>query len=210
MTNSIILEPQSVKKNHPIPLCMAFHGNDSNPQEHAEFWRPLSRLGWLVALPQSSRAGAQPHTFIWNTPGLAEWNFQEVQDCLTEIKQKYKIDVSRIILAGFSMGGGLAIEMVLGGYIAALGFVVVAPYVSYKYVDPQSAYGDFVKTQAKRGYCIVGEQDSFAVEGTAALALRLPNMGISCFVERHSNLAHDYPSDFEKSLSKAVEYVSSR
>ena len=72
------------------------------------------------------------------------------------------------------------------------------------------AYADFVKTQAKRGYCIVGDQDSFAVEGTSALAFRLPNIGISCFVERHSNLEHDYPSDFEKSLSKAVEYVSSK
>lgn len=189
---------------------MVFHGNDSNPQAHAEFWRPLSRLGWLVALPQSSRAGEQPNTFIWNTPGLAEWDFQEVQDCLTEIKQNYKIDVSKIILAGFSMGGGLAIELVLGGHIASLGFVVVAPYVPYKYVDPQSAYVDFVKTQAKHGYCVVGEQDSFAVEGASALALRLPNIGISCFVEQHPNLEHEYPFDFEKSLSKAVEYVSSK
>jgi poly(3-hydroxybutyrate) depolymerase len=210
MTNTIILEPQSIKDNYPNPLCLVFHGNDSNPQAHAEFWRPLSKSGWLVALPQSSRAGEQPNTFIWNTPGLAEWNLQEVQNCLTEIKQTHIIDLSKIILAGFSMGGGLAIEMVLGGHIAALGFVVVAPYIPYKYVDPQSAYADFVKTQAKRGYCIVGEQDSFAVEGTSALAFRLPNIGISCFVERHSNLEHDYPSDFEKSLSKAVEYVSSK
>ena len=129
MTNSIILEPQSAKSNQPFPLCIVFHGNDSNPQAHAEFWRSLSRSGWLVALPQSSRAGEPPNTFSWNIPGSAEWNFQEVQNCLNQIKHNYKIDLSRIILAGFSMGGGLAIETVLGGHIASLGFITVAPYV---------------------------------------------------------------------------------
>jgi predicted esterase len=207
MKNSMILEPQSAQDNHPLPLCLVFHGNNSNPQAHAEFWRPLAASGWLVALPQSSRAGEQPNTFLWNTPGSAEWNFQEVQHFLHEIRQYYKIDLSQIILAGFSMGGGLAMEMALGGQIAALGFIAVAPYVPYKYVDPQSNYSDFVKPQAVRGYCIVGEQDSFAVEGACALASRLPSIGISCWVEQHANLEHEYPASFEKSLSKAVEYV---
>ena len=210
MTNSIVLEPQSSENDHPIPLCMVFHGNDSNPQAHAEFWRPLAMSGWLVALPQSSRAGEQTNTYIWNTPGLAEWNFQEVQNYFTEIKQNYQINLLKIILAGFSMGGGLAIELALGGHIASLGFVVAAPYVPYKYVDPQSNYSDFVKTPAMRGYCIVGEQDSFAVEGASALVSRLLQMGISCLLEQHPALEHDYPSDFEKSLLIAVNYVSSK
>lgn len=210
MTNSIILEPSSIQNNHPVPLCIVLHGNDSNPQAHAEFWRPLSVAGWLVLLPQSSRVGQQPNTFIWNTPGLAEWNFQEIQNVFAGIQKTYKINLSKIILAGFSMGGGMAIEMILGGHMEALGFVVVAPYVPYKYVDLQSHYSEFVKSPAVRGYCIVGEQDSFAVEGTAALASRLPSMNISCFVELHPNLDHEYPSDFEKSLLKAVNYVSTK
>lgn len=189
---------------------MVFHGNDSNPQAHAEFWRPLSVAGWLVVLPQSSRPGEQPNTFIWNTPGLNEWNFQEVKNCLTEITQLYEIDLSKIILAGFSMGGELAIEMVLGGHIASSGFIAVAPYIPFKYVDAQSNYSDFVKSRSVRGYCVVGERDSFAMEGTSALASRLPSMNITCLVEQHSNLEHDYPIGFEESLLKAVNYVCSR
>jgi predicted esterase len=210
MKNTIILEPQSIKKNHAIPLCMVFHGNDSNSQSHVEFWHPLSLADWLVVLPQSSRVGEHPNTFIWNTPGLSEWNFHEVQSCFSEIRQNYKIDLSRIILAGFSMGGGLAIEMVLSGHIASAGFIAVAPYIPYKYVDPQSNYSDFVKSQAVRGYCIVGEQDFFAIEGTSALSSRLSSMNIPCAVEQHANLEHDYPLDFEKSLLKAVNYVSTK
>jgi predicted esterase len=209
MKNSVILEPQSINTN-PAPLCMVFHGNDSNPQAHAEVWRPLSKAGWLVVLPQSSRTGEQPGTFIWNTPGLNEWNFQEIQNGFSEIKQNHKIDVSKIILAGFSMGGGLAIEMVLGRHITSRGFIAVAPYIPYKYVDPQSNYSDFVKSQDVCGYCVVGEQDHFAIEGTSALSSRLPNLNISCFVEQHANLEHDYPSDFEKSLLKAVNYICSK
>lgn len=64
MQNSIILEPSSIQNDHPVPLCIVLHGNDSNPQAHAEFWRPLSVAGWLVVLPQSSRVGEQPNTFI--------------------------------------------------------------------------------------------------------------------------------------------------
>ena len=210
MNHMIILDPLSIPSDSPVPVCMAFHGNDSSPQAHVEYWRPLTSLGWLVALPQSSRSGDEPNTYMWNTPGQAEWNFQEVQNHFADLEQKYHIDMGRIVLAGFSMGGGMAIELVLGGHIPASGFIVVAPYVPYKYVDPQSNYADFVHARGQRGYCIVGEEDSFAVEGASALASRLPAVGISCQVESHPGLEHDYPVHFEQSVRRAIEFVTAK
>jgi predicted esterase len=188
---------------------MVFHGNESNPQEHAEYWRPLTEMGWLVALPQSTRAGENPGTYIWNTPGKAEWDFEGVQNQFEEIQQNYPIDPAKTLLGSFSMGGGLAIELTLGWHIPVKGFIAVAPYVPFKYVDPDSNYPDFVKPHSQRGYCIIGVQDSFVVEGTSALAARLPNMGISCQIESHDNVEHEYPAHFEESLQQSSDFLLS-
>lgn len=203
----IILEPHLHKTNSPIPFCMVFHGNESNPQEHVEYWRPLTSFGWLVAFPQSTRSGENPDTYIWNTPGKAEWDFETIQNHFEEIQQNYPIDPAKTLLGGFSMGGGLAIELTLGWHIPVKGFIAVAPYIPFKYVDPDSNYPDFVQPHSQRGYCIIGGQDSFAVEGASALASRLPTMRISYQIESHENVEHEYPPDFEKSLTRAVEFI---
>lgn len=147
---------------------------------------------------------------MWNTPGSDEWNFLEIQEHYAEINRTYHIDAERIILAGFSMGGGLAIEMTLGGHLPSSGFVVVAPYIPYKYIDPQSNYADFVKFRGQRGYCIVGEQDEFAAEGASALETRLPGAGISFHVESHPGLEHDYPKNFEQSLKRGIQFITAK
>ena len=209
MSKIIILEPRSLRTNSPVPFCMVFHGNESNAQAHVEYWRPLTSMGWLVALPQSTRAGDTPNAFIWNTPGKAEWDFKVIQNHFKDIQQNYSIDPTKIILGGFSMGGGFTLELALGWHIPVKGFIAVAPYVPYKYADPESKYEDFVQSHSQRGYCIVGKQDSFAMEGTSALADRLPAMEISCYVESHENLKHEYPSNFDQSLQRAAEFILS-
>ena len=182
MSNMIILKPYSLKTNSLVPFCMAFHGNESNAQAHMEYWHPLVDMGWLVALPQSTRADEKLDTYIWNTPGKAEWDFEATQKHFTEIQQNYSIDPTKIIVGGFSMGGGFALELALGCHIPVKGFIAVAPYVPYKYVDPKSNYADFVQSHSQRGYCIIGKLDFYAMEGTSALAERLPSTGISCNV----------------------------
>ena len=138
---------------------MVLHGNESNAQAHMAYWRPLADMGWLVALPQSTRAGEKPNAYIWNTLGKAEWNFDAIKKHFTEIQRNYSIDQTKIILGGFSMGGALALELALGWHIPVKGLIAVAPYVPYKYVDPESKYEDFVQSNSQRGYCIIGKQD---------------------------------------------------
>ncbi len=209
MSDTIVLEPRSLKMDSPTPFCMVFHGNESNAKDHAEHWRPLTDMGWLIALPQSTRRGKKPDAYIWNTPGKAEWDFEAIQNYFVEIHQHYPIDPAKIILGGFSMGGGFAIELALGWHIPVKGFIAVAPYVPYKYVDPKSNYADFVHSDSQRGYCIIGKQDFHAVEGTSALASRLPDTGISCHVESHENIEHEYPPDFDESLRRSLEFIFS-
>ena len=58
-----------------------------------------------------------------------------------------------------------------------------------------------------RGYLVVGEQDVSCYEGTQALAELLRSRDISCELEVHPNLGHDFPSEFEQSLARALEFV---
>ena len=109
----------------PYPLLLALHGNHSNLAESAGHWQAATEQGWLVAAPQSSQVmGAG--TFGWND---REWAVREVGDHFAALRERYAIDVGRVVVAGFSMGGGLATWLALSGAIPTRGFVGVGAFL---------------------------------------------------------------------------------
>src|SRR5258705_473372 len=82
--------------------------------------------GCLVALPQSSQPMSAGH-YGWNDRG---WAVREITQHVTTVREQSPIDLERIVVAGFSMGGGLAAWLALSGTLAVRGFIGVGPFLA--------------------------------------------------------------------------------
>ncbi len=188
----------------PCPLLLALHANNRTAEYSLGFWRSAVSKGWLLALPQSSQV-RRPDGYTWND---RDWAVREIQEHYATLCEQYAIDPDRVVVAGFSLGGELAIWLALSGTIEARGFIAVGPggpYIS----EPDDWVPLIEASQGRglRGHLVVGEQDIFCYEGTQALAALLKSRDIPCELEVHPNLGHDFPSEFQQSLAQALEFL---
>jgi predicted esterase len=188
----------------PCPLLLALHGNYRNAEDSVIFWRSAVSEGWLLALPQSSQVG-RSDGYIWNDQDQA---VREVQEHYATLCEQYAVDPDRVVVAGFSRGGELAIWLALSGTIEARGFIAVGP--GGPYMREPDKWGPLIEEsqgRGLRGYLVVGEQDISCYEGARALAALLKARDAPCELEVHPNLGHDFPPEFEQSLTRALEFI---
>jgi predicted esterase len=197
----IVLSPEK-ETARPSPLLIALHGNSGNAHDFADNWRSLTEQGWVAALPQSSQLMA-PGAFVWDdfTRGT-----QALQEHYAALIEQYAIDPERVILAGFSRGGGLAIHLAVTGALKTRGFVVIGP--SLPDLDTLLPFVETVRTRGVRGYIVLGLQESPAgLEQIRKTAEFLNAHGIPTEVEEHADLGHAFPANFAHSLERALAYL---
>jgi dienelactone hydrolase len=184
--------------SHNYPLLIAVHGRNGNKGSHIEYWDIARQKGWLVLLAQSTQP-LNSSSYCWDDPtqGLLDL-FSDYQ----QVSQKYQIDPERVVIAGFSQGGGMAIYTALGGKINVRGFIGVASFLN----DPNSIKSLTNNLQRLRGYFITGEKDH-TLENVRAIQKVLKENNIQFTEEVYPDLGHEFPSDFEKSFDKAINFI---
>lgn len=205
MNNIITLSPPSSQEQ--MPLLMALHGNLSNAEAELDHWRPAVSAGWLLAMPQSTRVD-EDGKFIWNFPGTNEWPIEEIQTHYANLLNQYSIDTERVVVAGFSMGAGLAAWTTLHGFIKARGFILVSPYLPYKYVEAPEM--DIVTPNQLHGYVIAGGLDEPTFEWSGKFVERMRKNNIPCELATYPNMDHEYPPDFKHVLLKALNFITDK
>jgi acetyl esterase/lipase len=133
---------------------------------------------------------------------------REIQEHYDALCRQHAVDPDRVVVAGFSMGGELAIWLALSGTIEARGFIAVGP--GGPYMNEPDRWVPLIEAsqgRGLRGYLVVGELDVFCYEGTLALAELLKARGVPCQLEVHPNLGHDFPPEFQQSLARTLEFI---
>jgi len=188
----------------PCPLLLALHGNNKTAEGSVGFWRSAVYNGWLLALPQSSQVRG-PDAYVWND---RDWAVREIQEHVATLCEQYAVDSERVVVAGFSLGGELAIWLAMSGTIEARGFIAVGPGGPYmREPDKWVPLIEASQGRGLRGYLVVGKKDVFCYEGTQALAGLLKSRDVPCELEVHPNLGHDFPPEFQQSLTRALEFI---
>lgn len=180
------------------PLLVAVHGRNGNKNSHTEYWEIARQKGWLVLVAQSTQP-LSSSSYCWDDPAIG------LSDLLTyyeQISREYQIDPHRVIVAGFSQGGGMTIYMALGGKTQARGFIGVASF----WDDPNSLKPLANHARHIRGYFITGEKDH-TLGNVREIQNVLKENHIQFTEEVHPDLAHEFPSDFEKSFEYAINFI---
>jgi len=186
----------------PYPLLLALHGNSSNLEESERYWRSAAERGWLVALPQSSQAMGEQR-YGWNDHS---WAVREIKQHAAAILAGYPIDQSRRVVAGFSMGGGLAAWLALSGELDVCGFIGAGPFLAN--VDSVRPLIEGPRARPLRTYLIASQRDEYCYMIAQQLATLLPPHGIPCQLELHPDLGHAFPPEFERSLIKGLDFIN--
>jgi predicted esterase len=194
-----IFEPET-KQAGCYPLLIALHGRGSSVSLDKYFWMPVTKLGWLLALPQSSQLGS-PNSYIWDDAEITE---AEIVAHFAEIIQKYPIDLERVVLAGFSQGAARAIHLAVKGAIRARGFLAVVP--GKVLLDNLEALTQAAKDKGLRGYLVSGGKDPRYEIIQTAHKLFNENK-VACAIENHPDLGHEFPKNFQQSIQKAMEFI---
>jgi predicted esterase len=187
------------------PLLICLHAESSNAQALVDFWRAAAAAGWLVAMPQSTQA-MWKGAYRWDDRETSE---REVSKRYLAIVEKYAVDTQRVILAGHSMGGELAIWLAIKGIIPVEGFIAIVPRgLLMDDIENWTAVLRKNLNRKLRGYLISGLEDQTAhLNNIRILADILNKAGIPTYLEEIAKAGHDFSFEYEESLLRGLTFI---
>ena len=195
----VLIIPE-VPRSDAYPLLIALHGRNGNKESDLEYWEVAKHNGWAILSPQSTQP-LFPGSYCWDDP------LRGIQDILFHLERTlnaYEIDREHIIIGGFSQGSGMAIYTALQSDIPARGFIGIGTW--WPETDSIAA---LAKSQEQiRGYFVTGNRDH-ALERAKEIQSVLSANNIAIEEEVHTDLGHEFPADFEKSFTQAVDFIFS-
>ena len=191
----------------PCGLLLGLHANLSNVQGSIGFWKSAASAGWLVAAPQSTQP-VWKDAYVWDDREVAR---KDINNHFATLCEGYSIDQERIILAGHSMGGEIALWLALKGDIQTRGFIAIEP--TGPFMDEYKSWKPLIDDNPNenlRGYIILGEPDSSIQHDNIHKLEKLLQKGnIACQVDIVQNAGHDFSSPYENSILRGLDYILS-
>lgn len=203
----------SVNRKLSAPLIVLLQGLGCGPRSDVPYWKEAAdRLGAIVVAPRAvTRIG--PMFYGWHRLGAKDSTVRDyfdlaaagkrIDDAIERAKQQCAIDDRRMILAGFSQGGGVALHMLGDRPDQFCGAVAVGSL----YQPPGANYWRSVKDKRKvRVAMIVGRLDRlFPRNETAAEQLRAA--GLELQYGALDKIGHEYPADYSQRFDRALGFV---
>lgn len=200
--------PPQLDRRAAAPLLIAFHGRGENPRRHLASWRePANQLGLVVVAPRGPRRfGRSAAAYEWR----ASRDSAESSDVGTEslalarkrAAECATIDESRLILAGYSQGGAVALALLAADPARFRGAVVQATAFG-----PRAAPAAGVTIHgAPRIMIFAHELDRMAPESRAAFDA-WSAAGADAQLELVAGSDHELPPDNSARRIRALRYV---
>lgn len=205
--NPVLLKLFPKKTSKENPLLIALHGNQNTAARTLPFWKPAVDAGFVLAVPQSTQAVFKD-AFMWDDLDVS---FAQVKTCLESLKKEVDFDTHRVILAGHSMGGLVAIQMAMTGEVPVHGLIVNGPALPFG--DSPDELGKAIASAKERGlraYFIMGDKDvDIEQDAIRAFVEKMRSAGIPCELEIVPGATHDYSPNYDSALVRALKFIKS-
>ncbi len=209
----MVFTPRKYSPEQEPPLLMALNQRIGYPGDFADHWMGARKNGFLLVVPHSSQP-ISSEEYCWDDPDRSEhdvvWAYRQIRD-------KYSFDPAKVVVAGFSQGAALAMYLTLNRVFPCAGFIAVAasdwvapedkPASQRDY--PSEAFASFIRAKdvkGLRGVIIMGDKDAFLPK-IKMLLEGMVERGFNCKIDVVQNLGHEFPSDFEKRLESATNFL---
>ncbi len=206
--------PTGYSDGRDWPALVVFHARGGErPELSAEEWVPMLSTGTILAAPWSSQVGGSD-VRCWDDWEVAE---RDVKWTFDELEAKYRLDLDRMVLGGFSQGGALSIYSALKRFVPCRGFVAVAPSdwvrpeekLATERKELSEPFASFVKASDCRGLkgaIIIGDKDPFFPKIQQLYAMMVER-GLDGEFLVEPGLGHQYPNGFQGKLKAAVDFA---
>ena len=181
----------------PRPLIVVLHGYGDEPGINAEIYRKAARKrSAIVAAPSGLRPGPAGRGFAWTFRDEAEW---WVLRAIDKVAAAHPVDPERVILAGFSQGADVALEVGLRHPHRFAGLLPVAGgYAAERMPAPVGG--------GPRVYLLTGARDPRA-ESFRRAEERLGAAGLAVRLRVVPGLRHAYPRSATAELGRALDFL---
>jgi dienelactone hydrolase len=181
--------PLSYNSQHPYPLIIAMHQGGSNGVSMREMMNPaMHQIDAILVCPDN--------------PDIQDYGI--ITAAVNYCKSNYNIDLSKIIITGYSFGGYTATAYAFNNYDKILGLINIAPAI----YDVGSL--DFSKVTNFSNAIIVGSEDDFISETTVFKSRIETNNGQLKYIEK-AGVGHMDPYfsslDFTNDWLDCFDYI---
>jgi predicted esterase len=190
--------PPHFDKTKRVPLIVALHGYGSDAQDIASAWRgPAASAGAILIAPQAlQKAGGG---FSW---GVVEQGEFLVMRAIEKTQAEYNVDPKRIILTGFSQGGGMCFTIGVRHPEMLAGVISIAGYYDHR-VDPFPAQAS-VKLPK---FVIMNGANDESADNNRDAAKRLEAISVPVLFRIYENVGHAFPPNREQELERALQFI---
>ncbi len=204
----VIYVPPALKPGPHPPLIIAFHGRGENPHYFLSQWKEAAdKLGAVVALPRGVRRAGDGLLNLWEQKGAKPADVDlpacaKLADTAIELaKKRHAIEPQRIVLAGYSQGGAVALKL-----LAAQPERYAGAFAQATLYQPPAPSWPAALAKNRRVYLIAGELDRLRPQTESAVS-DLKAAGWDVRVDTVPKVGHEPPEDNPRRQVEAVEWI---
>jgi len=198
-----VQSPADLRSDEAAPLMLMLHGDPRNLARSRGMWPPdpIVAQGVIVAYLQSSQLSSASR-YVWSADLAVARS--DVQEAFRAVAQRYPVDETRVILAGFSAGATVALDLIFGHEFPTVGFVCLSPGER-----PESFTRENVAAAAARGVrgVFLEGSDGWPDEEEQEMVQTMRDAGLPIELMLHEGAGHVAPPDFAERLGRAVGFV---
>jgi len=200
--SSYVFIPSDYNFKENYPVLVMLHGYGASPRGFiGELAEILTERGFIYIVPYG--------TEVLGTSSFAWGEFGEVENkIISEIEnviKNYSVDISKVVLAGYSQGGSLTFDITVRNPALFRGAIPISGTF-----DEEGLRDYFQKLDGKNlsFYIIIGNRDrEERVNSNKRAKEILEEHGIKVHLEMFPDVGHAFPGEPDEELGKALDFI---
>ncbi|MFP4471011.1 MAG: hypothetical protein ACLFPE_10015 [Bacteroidales bacterium] len=190
--------PEGYSEDQQYPLFIMIHGGVGYHQLSAQHWKGGSTHDQFITayLQGENVAGTFQRRFN-------DDNMGNIHAMIADIKKKYAVDESRIVIGGPSRGGYRTLLLGWDDSVKVSGLLMAFPVIPGEITEEN--YLALARKNLKVAL-ITGEHDG-AIVRQKALCVNLDKIGVPNRLLIFPEKGHEYPDEFSRHLDTSLEFL---